>query len=489
MDPLSDRPRRSPIATAAAALVGFDPRRLSVVINRARTHRYRTHNNGFGVGSLERSMTRPSTRRRFLALSSSAAIAGIAGCTDQLGLASSDDSPGGDPNGSTSGGVPSLETESLSRETYSQPGESFEDFEDLSAWSVVQGSGEPDTEVVFDGSQSFRLNATGDRNVVVERELDEDLTDRDFSFAMRTTTPGNVAVYLRLVDAYGSHTIYQLRQITYRTPDVGWFRTNPGVFETTPVPTEMGDLERMELVVLNTGPEADVWIDDLRTHAKPDKGYVVLSWDDGRRDYYDDAAPMHDEYGVPAIQAPIPDTTSDGNTDGRYMTVQELQERQDAGDEIVVHGTHEPIHRYDEAEIEPRLRRDKQWFIDNGFEGADYIVYPHNSFDETSLEYTDRYHDCGGFNQSGDVNTTGVYGFDPLVLPRTIGWDLDISKRCVDRAAEHNNCTILNFHAFDEKNTMSKEQYGQLLEHIDAKGDDLEVITLGDLWQLRTSEQ
>ncbi len=54
----------------------------------------------------------------------------------------------------------------------------------------------------------------------------------------------------------------------------------------------------------------------------------------------------------------------------------------------------------------------------------------------------------------------------------------------MDLAAEHNQCTILNFHAFDQDNTMPADDYEELLEHIDDA--DVEVITFDDLWEMRT---
>ena len=436
------------------------------------------------------------TRRRLLALSGAAGISGLAGCADRLesvtdsGSSDSSDGNASDSDGETAAaladGVPPLETEYNSREQYRQPGDSFDDFSDLDEWEVVQGSGEADTDVVFDGDQSFKLQSNGEENIVAERSLEgEDLTGLDLSFAVRTTTPQNITINVWLFDRFGSRKVYSLREITYRGPDVGWFRSSPGVFEQSQYEPSMDNLETLRIEIRHSMDEAEVWFDDLRTHEKPDQGYVMLTWDDGESDYYDIASPLHDEYGFRTVQAPVPNWTDQGR-DG-IMSVSELQERQDAGDQIVVHGTHTPIHEYDDgAEMESRLRFDKQWYIDNEFEGADYIVYPHNSYNKTSLEYKSKYHYCGGFNQAGDVNTTSVYGFDPLALPRTIGYDLEISKRCVDLAAAHNQCTILNFHAFDADNTMPEDDYEALLEHIDDA--DVEVITFDDLWEMRTAQ-
>ncbi|MDS0477601.1 polysaccharide deacetylase family protein [Natrinema sp. 1APR25-10V2] len=436
-----------------------------------------------------------ATRRRFLALTGAAGIAGTAGCTERLKSATgqldgeSNETGDGDDS-STPGladGVPPLETEFDSRERFRQPGESFDDFADLEPWTVVQGSGQADTDVVFDGEQSFRLQSNGGENIFAERSLaGEDLRETDLSFAVRTSTPNSIAVNLRIVDQFGSDKIYSLRQIRYREPDIGWFRASPGVFQQSEYEPALDHLDRLEIQVLHSMPEAEVWIDDLRTHETADQGYVMLSWDDGMLDYYETAAPMHDEYGFPAVQAPVPRWVERGQ-DG-VMSISELQERQDAGDQIVVHGTHDPIHELDdESTIQARLEQDKRWYIENEFEGANYLVHPHNSFDKTSLELATNYHYCAGFNQAGNVNTTSVYGFDPMALPRTIGHDLEIAKRSVDLAAAHNQCTILNFHTFSAENTMPEADYEALLEHIDSA--DVEVITFDDLWSLRTSDR
>lgn len=441
-----------------------------------------------------------ASRRQFLALAGATGIAGMAGCMEQfnsmMGNKNKDNNNNNNNNNesnSTDGssvpglvdGVPPLETEFNSRKQYGQPGKSLDDFSNLENWTVVQGTGEADSDIVFDGEQSFKLQSNGSENITVEKSLQgEDLTDTDLSFAVRTTTPMQITINVRIVDQFGNQKVYSLRNISYRMPDVGWFRSSPGVFTQSSVEPSLDYLDRLEIRVLHSKPKAEVWIDDLRAHETADTGYVMLSWDDGWTDYYETAAPLQDEYGFSTVQAVIPRRVEQAG--GGYMSLSQVQERQEKGDQIVVHGTHNPIHELeDEATIAEHFKRDKEWFIQNELEGANYIVHPHNSFDKTSLKQAANYHYCGGFNQAGNVNTTSVYGFDPLVLPRTIGNDLEISKRCVDLAAQYNQCTILNFHRFDANNTMSADDYESLLKYIN--DTDIEVITFDDLWKLRAS--
>jgi hypothetical protein len=43
------------------------------------------------------------------------------------------------------------------------------------------------------------------------------MSDLDVSLAVRTSTPGNVGIDIRLLDIYGGYAHHQLRSVTYRT--------------------------------------------------------------------------------------------------------------------------------------------------------------------------------------------------------------------------------------------------------------------------------
>ncbi|WP_306054416.1 polysaccharide deacetylase family protein [Natronococcus wangiae] len=433
---------------------------------------------------------RSNTRRRFLAASGVTAFSAMAGCMDRVNSAI----PNGDDssNGSESDGggdsdadgyeSPELtvETEYNSREEFRQPGEQIGDFENLDDWEIIDGEAEADKEVAFAGDQSLKLTAEDSNNVIVSKSIDTmDMTDLDISMAVRTSSPGNVAIDIMLYDIYGGYAHNQLRSVSYGTDEIGWFRTCPGVFAESTTPLERDVVDEIRIMIHNTG-DAEVWVDDLRVHEKPEKGYVVLSWDDGIEDFYEPAGPLHDEYDVNAVQAVVRQWTR-GQREG-VMTIDQIKERQEAGDQIVAHGTH--THLTDVDALDDSLSTDKNWAVKEGLEGGHYLVFPHNSFDDRVLDVVSKYYYAGGFNQSGNVNLTGVHGFDPLVLPRTIGNDLDIAMQCVDNAAKHRQCTVLNFHAFDQDNTMNQDEYEQLLQHINDT-EDVEVIDFDDLWTMR----
>lgn len=428
-----------------------------------------------------------SNRRQFLAGTATAAALGLAGCSTGSDNSTADSNVNS-TSSTTVEQIPTeeegaLETSYRSREEYAHPGTSFDDFEDLSQWTALNGTLESN-DTSFVGSQSAKLVGENGSRVLVERAADsQDFSDTELSMAVRTTTPSKIAVNIRLVDPFGNHMIRSLRNISHDSDDVTWFRTAPGTFTTSGDSFDITQIERIQVHMLNaTDTDATISLDDMRTHSKPDKGYIVLSWDDNRQSYYDEAAPINDQFGFPVSMGTAPRLVGGEN----FMSVGQLKERQEAGDDIVTHASVSLDYNDMSAEdLERTMGQNKKWLRNQGFDGADAIVYPGNNYNATVLSAASKYHYIGGMNQSGSVNTTGVYSFDPLVLPRTIGHDLSIAKRVVDNVEKFRDCGILGFHDFDVNNTMNAEEYEQLLQYIDNKGDAVDVITLDELWELR----
>ncbi|WP_345411087.1 polysaccharide deacetylase family protein [Haladaptatus pallidirubidus] len=441
-----------------------------------------------------------TTRRRFLHLSGTVAAGMLAGCSGktpssqptsdtQIPSTANTTTVDETTEGTETTSKQTLQTKYNSREQYSSPGTEFDNFEGLSRWQRVQGSVLADTTQSVTGSQSLKLVGKSGHHAVANRTLSSpmDFSNHDLSVAFRSKNPDVVALLVYLFDSDDNWAVLELRSVTYRSPDIGWFRTSPGVFATSDTNPDLTNIERIEIEITNASDgDAVSWVDDMRLHPKPDTGYVVLSWDDGNRSYYEQAAPVHDRFNFPAVLTmPVyPRKTADSF----FMSIKELHERQNAGDEVVAHGsTNEPFAEISTSQLDTLLKRNKKWLLDNGFEGADFIVYPGNNFDKGALKVISKYHYMGGMNQSGNVNTTGVYGFDPLVLPRTIGHDIDICKRAVNLAADHRQCTILNFHHFNSKNTMDISDYEELLAHID-QTNGIEAIGFTDLWEMRRTQ-
>jgi peptidoglycan/xylan/chitin deacetylase (PgdA/CDA1 family) len=441
-----------------------------------------------------------TTRRHFLHLSGTVAAGILAGCSGsepssqstsatQVSSTTNKTTVEETTEVTTTTSQQPLRTKYNSRKKFGSPGTEFDNFEDLSHWEQVRGSVSADTEQNSTGSQSLKLVGKSGDHAVAVRTLASpvDFSDHDLSMAFRSENPEDVALLVYLYDFNDNWAVLELRSVSYRSPDIGWFRTCPGVFATSDADPNLANIERIEIETTNASDgNAVSWVDDMRLHSKPDTGYVVLSWDDGNRSYYKQAAPVHDRYDFPAVLTmPVyPRKTADSY----FMSLKELQERQNAGDEIAAHGsTNEPFAEISPSQLDIILKRNKKWLIDNKFEGADFIVYPGNNFDKAALDVISKYHYMGGMNQSGNVNTTGVHGFDPLVLPRTIGKNLDICKRAVNLAADHRQCTILNFHHFDSENTMDVREYEKLLAHID-RTNGIEAIDFTNLWEMRRTE-
>ena len=439
----------------------------------------------------------PTTRRGVLRLSGVAIAGSLAGCSGGLsgstnngtstgttGTGTNDTGATDSTDSGTADGVPSLKTEYDPRKRFQSPGESFDAMDDLSVWVTNQGSMEADGKKSFQGNGSAKLVGKGGEHAVIEKSFaPKDLSGQDISVALRTTTPESIAFFVQLLDADGNASEHHLRSITMEAPDVGWFRTCPGTYDADPG-FDRSAVTRLRLRVNNaTDGKAVAWVDDVRTHAKPETGYVIFSWDDGKRSYYRNAAPLHDRYGFPAVLTQPPHPSDAASK--LFMSPKQFRERQEKGDEVAAHGSvQNPFGQVSKKKLDGILQKNKQWLIDNGIHGADFVVYPGNNYDATAMDVVGNYHYMGGMNQSGSVNTTGAHGFDPLALPRTIGHDVSIAKRLVDQVAANRNVGILNFHDFGSDNTMNVTQYESLLKHVDATSG-VKVITFSDLWEMR----
>ncbi len=138
-----------------------------------------------------------------------------------------------------------LRTKYNSRKKFGSPGTEFDNFEDSSRWKRVQGSVSADTAQNFTGSQSLKLVGNSGDHVVAVRTLSSpvDFSDHDLSMAFRSENPDDVALLVYLYDSNDNWAVLELRSVTYRPPDTGWFRTCPGVFAASDADPDLTNIK------------------------------------------------------------------------------------------------------------------------------------------------------------------------------------------------------------------------------------------------------
>lgn len=341
---------------------------------------------------------RHSTRRQFLAVAGAAALAG---CTDAVTPGPSD---GGRSDGATTAttGTPTGTADGTATETDRRPGAGpvdygtvVSDFEDLSRWGTVGGSQLADAETVYAGSQSVRVEAgTGTDVAGIYRAFPDglDLSASDLSAAVRLERPASGSI--RKVTAVALAPGYSDRvEMVRYLPDTldEWVRVDFGVTGEAGNPA-MADVQELRIEVLTGGGEQiRFWVDDLRTVPKPDQGYAIFQFDNTLASHYENAFPVMEEKGYPAVEGVIPGVV---NSEGRLSNGQ-LLELRDAGWDVASQPQRaEPLPTYSTEAQRQTIRRAHENLSIKGFEdGARHMVAPYHQLSGETVEIAAQYHD------------------------------------------------------------------------------------------------
>lgn len=438
------------------------------------------------------------TRRGALKLGS-LALVGLSGCLMQPAnttgnpssdSADSENESGGDLPGTADTCSPSdatnpegpLTVDFDTREQFRCKGRLLDDFSNLSYWDVLEGSLSGGLSP-YPG-QSARLSATEDQDRMwIRRRFDDglDLSDWDLSLAVNPTVSDNRARNFRL-QLLAPDRANRIDMWHPLNGAGGWMRLDFGPTEEIGNPdlTDVREIRIQSWVGDDTA--ADASIDELRITRKRDEGAVIITFDDISRSQYDHAFPILESYGFPGVAGAIPWIVGEEDR----MTIEQLQELQSAGWDIVSHPqVARPLPSYIRSQQDALLFESKQWLVDNGFEsGARFIIYPYGEASETTLDTAARYHTLGfrgGPNPSGQV--TG-----PMTVGRVNGDNLEETRRMLELAKKHRMICPIMYHTIDGGgNRISAAEFEETMQFIDDLG--LPVITASELWEMERNSQ
>lgn len=406
-------------------------------------------------------------RRAYLAV----AALGLSGCA---GLTGDEDETGdenGDGNGTGNGdGNGNGSGNGDGSDPNGEESGSFDDFENLDAWEVMEGDLSADTDRSVVGSQSALLESTDDEpRVMIKREFDSPRDLSDQLPALAATADTDVNPLIQLTDVTGDRLL--LRSAVQA--DDPFVARNFGVVSLEGVP----DLSETLHVKISAWAGDDravkLWVDDLQLVSRPETGTVLLQFDDGYDSVAADALPILEEHDYPATA--FVDTEYVGSAD--YMTVDQLEELEAAGWTIGSQGTRGTnLTDLDESEQEAEIADALEWLDEHGFGDDVPFAYPLNEYDESALELAAEYHDlafAGGYPVHGNA-------FNPHLLPRMVNPDGDEAGRILDRTAAYRGITTITYRDLDADSRSDLEDTVEHIASLEAEGD-LEVVLPGDL--------
>ncbi|WP_247002464.1 polysaccharide deacetylase family protein [Halosolutus gelatinilyticus] len=417
-------------------------------------------------------------RRTYLALASATCLAG---CTDSRS-ASRDREPASETESSSA--IDSNATPESDR-TADDPDESAteganpegtdDDFEDLSAWDVSGGTLTPDPDRSFVGTQSARLETRRDEGATRLRKpfsSPRDLTDVVPGIAAAAADRLTLVVWL--LDENGNRIEYRRRidaDLPFMRYNVGLTAVDDGF--------DHGAIVEVQVRLWTADDDArTVWLDDLHFTPRPERGKVMIQFDDGNETDYTEALPILEPYGYPAVSFVNPGSIERGSDGGPALSLDQARELRDAGWCIANHTmTHAELPELDASEQETEIREGKAWLREHGFEeGAEYFAYPFGAYDATTIELVDEHHSIGfaggGVGQGYTTNTT---------LASRLGEpDAERARTAIERTAELRGISSLLFHGLEGETLADFEATIEALHEYESAGE-IDVILPRDL--------
>ncbi|WP_440765731.1 polysaccharide deacetylase family protein [Natronorubrum sp. DTA7] len=410
-------------------------------------------------------------RRSFVTAVGAAGAIGLAGCLSTVREWRDD------------GGEPSAEARTPDEDdgdgTLDLPGQTIEDFEDLSDWAAMidAGSLEAETDDPYAGSQSARLSAPEDTEhaaVYQVRSDGIDLSDQNLSLAVTFTGRDQLHLSLELY-APNSRNAYAMER-TLTGPTDRWVRVDFGTSEIDGDP-DLTDVREIRLTARRRGDQSgsiDCRIDDLRAVDRPETGKVMLLFDGTLESHYEHALEPMGDYDFAGVEAVIYEALGESDR----LTIDQLEALDDAGWDMAARPRTgaQYLHDYSPEEQEGAIRRTKAFLESRGFEdGARHFVTPRNVLGPETIDLVREFHEQA-FRYGGGPNAL------PLTDPHNVGVfsgaDGETTKRYVDRAAEYGQLAVLHFEHIGEDG-LSTEAFEDLLEHVDDA--DIEVVTASEL--------
>ena len=396
-------------------------------------------------------------RRAYLTTAGAVVFAGCSALSDSETADETNDDNGSDDSGTDGGSSDPIDED---------PG-SFDEFEDLSKWTVREGSMTADQDRVYTGTQSARLDADAStERVMIKREFEtpRDLSDEFPALAFASDQEVNPVVQLTDVDEN------RLLLKCAVEPDGPFEHHNLAVAETVGDP-DLSQIMHTKISMWAGDREMSLWCDDYHFVDRPDTGKVLLQFPKGT----DSAATAASTLADHDFPATVFVNTDYVGGDGR-LSVEDLESLQNDGWTIASQGaTNADLTQLDRSAQEAEISAAASWLGDHGFDDA-YFSYPLNRYDESALEVVEEHHDLafvGGFAGHADLS-------NPYIAPRAVNPSADEATSLLEFTATYNTITTLSYRDLAGGARSDFEAAVSKLADLEAAGD-IEVVLPEDL--------
>lgn len=291
-------------------------------------------------------------------------------------------------------------------------GETLDNFEDLSEWTVVDGSMTADTDEFHRGTQSMRLEANGDTDILVERDVDLNLLRQRPSISVRAHFPfaenefNNSNARIHFIDDNGKYarmivpysTLSEGDQPFVQTP-VAFESAGPGGSDTID-DVDLANISKIEIrpSKFQNDDHGIWWFDMFKLTPTPSNGRLILDFEASEELRVDDyAKDLISEFGY-SVSLGIPPRELD---ESQFDELAEF--RDELGWEVRTHRSESGnIHDFSLSEFRKNIEDAKQILQENDFHrGAQHRSFLQNEAPAKFLEVTQEYYQTSRYRSGG----------------------------------------------------------------------------------------
>lgn len=433
------------------------------------------------------------TRRTFLA---TVGVVGTAGCTGILnggGTNTTSTSPGDGETtteGTTSTDGGDKTTTTSDDTTTSGDGgnggpKTLFDFEKLDKWRAEAGTMKKHTKNPYQGSQAAYLKGNKQTKAasisyahgVHNDGKPLDLSGKNLSIAFKSKSHTNAKIDVTLETDAGSVSMKR----TLKGPKNRWVRVNLGSSSIQ----GGAALKKVRLVNVTARPENSgnsktpihAFVDDVKVVDAPDKGAVMLTFDDGAASHYSVAYKKMKKMGIPGVDGIIAEAIGD---DG-YLTWQQMRKMADKGNwDMISHPNTQGklLPERPKGQQAKLMGQSKYQLKAHGYQGAKYMAVPKNAVGQNTFDLAMKKYDLTmSFGASN--NALPLITKDAIASRFYVSNNIGLVKRKIDEAAKLNQLAIPLFHGIGTKDGIPKAKFDKILAYIQKKkkAGEIDVVT------------
>lgn len=345
-----------------------------------------------------------------------------------------------------------------------------------------------DTTAHLNGAQSFKITTDGDAVAVTARSgllsPTLDFTGQELVLQIRTDAievMNEITVYMTSDNFASAFYIFP-----FDDPSTNYIKNGDWVTLTmnfsdasvTGSPNRAA-INNIQLRIRdNASQVANVNFASIGMTPEPGAGLLSFAFDDGWESQYDEAKKKMSEYGFPGTAYVI---KANAGLSG-FMTLNEMHEleNQHGWEMGAHHGT--DLTTLSLLDAENRIKLEKQWLIDNGFNRAsDHFAIPNGAFNQNLLDLFRKYFRTAR-GIAGTAETYPPADWHRLRILNVLNTTTATAiANAVDDARTNNTWLILVFHKIVTTPTISTEysitNFGTVVDDIATDGIAVKTIS------------